>query len=145
MRQDHVSYRYWLLRLRPLLFHRLYDARDRWFKELGYGRASQTNEIILYVFFAGSWTHPSNLSCPARMFSLGSRSDARPNLMNWGSCMLLNVNFVVLSKDFLMFSVSSANFVLRSSSVKYSEHNATSIKVERITVHKNLSPLGHEH
>jgi hypothetical protein len=59
--------------------------------------------------------------------------------------MFLNVSFVVLSKDFVMFWISSANFVLRSKSRKVAERNHTEIEAEVITIHECSSSLGYKH
>jgi hypothetical protein len=59
--------------------------------------------------------------------------------------MFLNISLVVLSKDFVMFWISSANLVLRSKSRKVAERNHTAIEVEVITIHKCSGSLGHKH
>jgi hypothetical protein len=59
--------------------------------------------------------------------------------------MFLNVSFVILSKEFAMFSISLANLVLRSKPGKVAERNHTVVEAEAITIHECPSSLGYEH
>jgi len=99
-------YRYFFFRARLLIQYSSRDAVDRRLKKFGYIGPSA-------VFHSANTKrekqdpYPSNFSWPIRMLTAASLSRVDPNLMNCGSSGFENLSFVVLSKQFVICSISS--------------------------------------
>ena len=71
----------------------------------------------------GEVSHPRSLSCPDRMLRFGSLSFSVPNLIYWFSSALRNLNFVVLSKQRVIWGTSPKNrefFIVADNKIAHS-------------------------
>ena len=104
------TYRYFCLCAFALTFDHLDNSSNRWFKKFSNISSTKCRQLHLETEIKKIKCYPCSFNWPDLMFSSGALSLNPPNLMNWASSGLTNLNLVVLSNLSVMIGISLANF-----------------------------------